>query len=70
MMPFVDGYEFCRRLQSEPRLRQIPVIFLTGKDRSDDALTFLKSGGGLYVKKPFHLAELKNLVTFVFQTGF
>jgi DNA-binding response OmpR family regulator len=70
MMPSIDGYEFSKRLQAEPRLKNIPVIFLTGKDRCDDALTFLKSGGQLYVKKPFHLSELKNLVMLSTQVGF
>ena len=70
MMPVIDGYEFSRRLQAQPRLKNIPVIFLTGKDRGDDALTFLKSGGQLYVKKPFHLTELKNLILLSTQIGF
>lgn len=70
MMPFIDGYEFSRRLQAEPRLKNIPVIFLTGKDRGDDALTFLKSGGQLFVKKPFHLSDLKNLILLSTQVGF
>lgn len=70
MMPTIDGYEFSRRLQAEPQLKNIPVIFLTGKDRGDDRLTFLKSGGQLYVKKPFHLSELKNLLLLSTQVGF
>jgi len=40
------------------------------KDRGDDALTFLKSGGQLYVKKPFMLSELENLVLLSTQFGF
>jgi DNA-binding response OmpR family regulator len=70
MMPLVDGYEFGRRIQAEPRLKDIPVIFLSGKDRGDDALTFLKSGGQLYVKKPFRLSDLRNLILFSVQAGF
>jgi DNA-binding response OmpR family regulator len=70
MMPTIDGYEFSRRLQAEPQLKNIPVIFLTGKDRGDDRLTFLISGGQLYVKKPFHLSELKNLLLLSTQVGF
>jgi DNA-binding response OmpR family regulator len=61
MMPQIDGYEFCRRLREEPRLQNVPVVFLTGKDRVDDSLGFLKSGGQLYVKKPFQLSELKDV---------
>lgn len=70
MMPSIDGYEFSRRLQAEPRLKDIPVIFLTGKDRGDDGLSFLKSGGQLFVKKPFHLSDLKNLILLSTQVGF
>jgi DNA-binding response OmpR family regulator len=70
MMPSIDGYEFSRRLQAEPRLKNIPVIFLTGKDRGDDGLSFLKSGGQLFVKKPFHLSDLKNLILLSTQVGF
>jgi DNA-binding response OmpR family regulator len=70
MMPSIDGYEFSRRLQAEPRLKNVPVIFLTGKDRGDDGLSFLKSGGQLFVKKPFHLSDLKNLILLSTQVGF
>lgn len=64
MMPNIDGYEFGRRLQAEPRFRNIPIIFLTGKDRGDDALSFMKNGGQLYIKKPFKLSDLKNIVVY------
>lgn len=70
MMPSIDGYEFSRRLRTDPRMKNVPVIFLTGKDCGDDALTFLKSGGQLYVKKPFKLSDLKNLILFSAQVGF
>lgn len=70
MMPSIDGYEFSKRLQAEPRLQNIPIIFLTGKDRGDDALTFLKSGGQLYVKKPFKLFDLRSLILLTTQDGF
>jgi DNA-binding response OmpR family regulator len=62
MMPKVDGYEFCQSLRAEPRLKDIPVVFLTGKDRGDDSLSFLQSGGQLFVKKPFELQELKDVI--------
>ena len=29
MMPEMDGYETCRRLKADPRLRSIPIIFVT-----------------------------------------
>ena len=60
-MPELDGYQFCEKLMATPGLSGTPVIFVSGRERSDDALTFLKNGGRLYVKKPFEMRELKEL---------
>ena len=35
MMPVMDGYEVCRRLQRNPVTARIPVLMLTGKGRLD-----------------------------------
>jgi len=35
MMPGMDGYEVCRRLQRDPATARIPVLMLTGKGRLD-----------------------------------
>ena len=35
MMPGMDGYEVCRRLQRHPQTARIPVLILTGKGRLD-----------------------------------
>ena len=35
MMPGMDGYEVCRRLQRNPATARIPVLMLTGKGRLD-----------------------------------
>ncbi|MEE9617995.1 MAG: response regulator [Anaerolineae bacterium] len=35
MMPGMDGYEVCRRMQRDPATARIPVLILTGKGRLD-----------------------------------
>ncbi len=70
MMPSMDGYQFCQHLQAEPELREIPVMFLTAKDRNDDSCAFLKSGGQLFIKKPFKLTDLKQLLLLAAQVGY
>jgi two-component system OmpR family response regulator len=56
MMPGVDGFEVVRRLRQEGR--QIPVLFLTAKDATEDKVTGLTLGGDDYVTKPFSLEEV------------
>ncbi|MCK4857225.1 MAG: response regulator [candidate division Zixibacteria bacterium] len=65
MMPEMDGYEICQALKKDPETENIPVVFLTGKDTTDDQGKSFKSGGDMFVKKPFvceRLLEVVNLV--------
>ena len=65
MMPVMDGYEVCSVLKSDPLLTDIPVLFLTGKDASDDDGKSFKSGGDLFIKKPFSSERLLQMVRMV-----
>ena len=58
MMPGIDGYEVCSRMQKDPRLSDIPVIFLTAKADIDSMTRGFKVGGLDYITKPFHANEL------------
>ena len=58
MMPGMDGYEVCRRLKSSERTDQIPVIFVTARDRAEDLAKGFAAGGVDYVPKPFEPVEL------------
>ena len=63
MMPEMDGYEVCRRLKEDDRTKDIPVIFITAKDQSEDELRGLKLGAVDYVTKPFYLPIAKARVS-------
>lgn len=65
MMPEMDGYEMCERLKDDPATEDIPVIFLTGKDTADDQGKSFKSGGDMYLKKPFVCERLLEIVNIV-----
>jgi two-component system sensor histidine kinase/response regulator len=58
MMPEMDGFETCRRIKSNPDLKEIPIIFLTAKTDSDSILTAFEEGAVDYVSKPFNPKEL------------
>lgn len=52
MMQGIDGYETCRRLKTDPELRDIPVIFLTVKSDVDDEVRGFNLGAVDYITKP------------------
>ncbi len=61
-MPDVDGFEFTRRLRSQPLLRQTPVVMLTSGDRTGDSAKRkeLRVAGNLL--KPVKQSELFDLI--------
>ncbi|MGH9361080.1 MAG: response regulator, partial [Thermoanaerobaculia bacterium] len=58
MMPGIDGYEVCRRLKSNPRLRDAKVILVSAKAMLSERLEGYESGADDYLTKPFDDAEL------------
>jgi phosphate regulon transcriptional regulator PhoB len=58
MLPDQDGFDVCRRLRGDERLKTIPVIFLTAKGEEIDRVLGLEIGGDDYVVKPFSPREL------------
>lgn len=58
-MPGMDGYEVCRRLKSESRTQDIPVIFISGMDESTNKTAGFELGAVDYITKPFDINEVK-----------
>jgi two-component system OmpR family response regulator len=56
MLPDIDGFEVARRLASARA--DVPIIFLTARDSTEDVVHGLTVGGDDYVTKPFSLEEL------------
>jgi CheY-like chemotaxis protein len=57
-MPEMNGYEAIKILKSNQETKDIPVIFLTAKNESEDELEGLSLGAIDYITKPFHPALL------------
>ena len=53
MMPGMDGYEVCQRFKKNPRLKNIPVIFITAKGEVEDETKGFEIGAIDYIIKPF-----------------
>jgi phosphoserine phosphatase RsbU/P len=61
-MPEMDGYEVCGILKATPEVRDIPVIFLTGKTETEDETKGFEVGAVDYIHKPFSPAVVKARV--------
>ena len=58
LLPDEDGFEICKRLRADDRLKSLPVIFLTAKSEEMDRVLGLEIGADDYVVKPFSPREL------------
>lgn len=58
MMPKMDGFEACRRLKEIEALANVPVIFLTARNSTEDVVKGFDAGAVDFVSKPFINVEL------------
>src|SRR5215510_6768480 len=61
-LPKIDGREVLKRIWGDRRLRQIPVIVLTGSDEDEDMVRSYKSGAVAYLRKPVQVDQLLRAV--------
>lgn len=57
-MPGFGGHQVLAKLQEDPELRDIPVVFLTGHSSTEDLVKAIEGGAHDYLRKPFEAAEL------------
>jgi DNA-binding response OmpR family regulator len=57
-LPDIDGFEVARRLRSNRKTRQLPIIFLTEKRDRKDRMLGLALNVEDYITKPFDMYEL------------
>ena len=49
-LPFENGYEICRKIKNESN---IPIIFVTSRDSTEDEIMSIKVGGIDFITKPY-----------------
>ncbi len=67
-MPVLDGHATLARLKADEDLRDIPVVFLTGRVDTADVVTGLRLGAHDYLRKPFEANELMARVSAALRT--
>jgi len=61
-MPKMNGYEVCRQLKEDEKLKDIPVVFLSTLTETTDKVKAFVAGGVDYITKPFQLEEVEARV--------
>jgi two-component system, sensor histidine kinase and response regulator len=57
-MPEMNGYEVCEHLKSTEEVSDVPVIFLSALNETQDKVQAFRSGGVDYISKPFQFEEV------------
>ncbi|MGF1493147.1 MAG: EAL domain-containing protein [Microcoleaceae cyanobacterium] len=58
MMPEMDGYQVCEILKSDPKTKDIPILFISALNDTFDKVKAFEVGGVDYIVKPFHVEEV------------
>lgn len=59
MMPWLDGFELIDQLNSQERLRNIPVLVVSARSANIDKQKVLEAGVNDFISKPFEADDLK-----------
>ena len=57
-MPDMNGYEVCEALKAEEATADVPIIFISALDETEDKVRAFTAGGVDYVTKPFQFEEV------------
>lgn len=62
MMPVMDGFELAKNIKENPKIKHLPIIFLTAKSNIEDKNKGFSLGINDYVVKPFNLKDLVSRI--------
>ena len=61
-MPRMTGYEACKLIKADPKLRDVPVVFLSAKGQESEIRDGMEAGAEEYLLKPFAPDQLTERV--------
>jgi twitching motility two-component system response regulator PilH len=62
VMPEMNGYDFCRKVKKDPRMKDVPVVMCSSKSEEFDHYWGMKQGADAYLNKPFEPKELLKTI--------
>ena len=67
MMPTINGWDLVNNLKLSVFYKNIPVLVLSGIEKSQERIKFLEAGVDEYMMKPFSPQELKARINNIFK---
>jgi len=61
-MPNMGGLEFVKKVRSDPRFREVPIIIVTVRGVKEDVIEAMKAGVNNYIVKPFTPQVLREKI--------
>lgn len=58
VMPEMSGFDLCKLLKQQQSTQEIPIIFITSLDSTEDKIAGLELGAVDFITKPFNTAEI------------
>lgn len=65
VMPVMDGYEFCTKIKSDEKLKDVPVVLLTSLSDPLDIIKGLQAGADNFITKPYEEAFLMARINYL-----
>jgi len=65
VMPEMDGYELCKAIKSDEKLKDIPVILVTTLSDSQDVIRGLECGADNFIRKPYDERYLLSRINYL-----
>lgn len=69
VMPYIQGTELVRHMQSEKRLMRIPVIIMTAEQNPRLSSDSFAAGAVAFLPKPFTPTQLQTMIRMFVQKG-
>lgn len=65
VMPEMDGYELCKAIKSDEKLKDIPVILVTTLSDAQDVIRGLECGADNFIRKPYDERYLLSRINYL-----
>ena len=68
LMPDLDGYSATELIKRNSSLKDVPVIFLTGRSAEEDGGKAFATGATTFMRKPFKKQQITDLINLTFMS--